>query len=224
MRELRPDRGLLLNIVLYIEGALLLIATIWCWLGNILLAPVLVPHGKDFAIGAAVGIALVFTSVVIYAGSFLLEKVFPERAHGPILSMKRIAVEELAPLFRDVTALDAVIIAVVSGFCEEVFFRGALQLDFNLYIAAGIFGMFHMPSFRFLTYGIWAMIAGLMLGLVMETTNSLWAPITGHVLNNLIVILFLRYGPINKMSEKMSEGAHKEKTDENAGADSNSGK
>jgi len=66
----------------------------------------------------------------------------------------------------------------------------------------------------------------------METTNSLWAPITGHVLNNLIVILFLRYGPINKMSEemseemseKMSEGAHKEKTDENAGADSNSGK
>lgn len=179
MRELRPDRGMLLNIVIYVEGALLLLATIWCWLGNILLAPVLVPHGKDFAIGAAVGIALVFTSVVIYAGSYLLEKLFPKRAGGPILSMKQIAVDELAPLFRDITALDAVVIAVVSGFCEEVFFRGALQLDFNLYIAAGIFGMFHMPTFRYLTYGIWAMVAGLMFGLVMETTNSLWAPITG---------------------------------------------
>lgn len=209
MRELRPDRGLLLNIVLYIEGALLLLATIWCWLGNILLAPVLVPHGKDFAIGAAVGVGLVFTSFVIYSGSYLLEKVLPKRAAGPILSMKRIAVDELAPLFRDITVLDALIISVVSGFCEEVFFRGALQLDFNLYIAAGIFGMFHMPTLRYLTYGIWATVAGLMFGLSMEATNSLWAPITGHVLNNLIVILFLRFGPIDKLA-----GSPSEKTDE----------
>lgn len=218
MRELRPDRGLLLNIVLYIEGALLLLATIWCWLGNILLAPVLVPHGKDFAIGAAVGVALVFTSFVIYSGSYLLEKVFPKRAAGPILSMKRIAVEELAPLFRDITVLDALLISVVSGFCEEVFFRGALQLDFNLYIAAGIFGMFHMPTLRYLTYGIWAMVAGLMFGLSMEATNSLWTPITGHVLNNLIVILFLRFGPIEKLA-----GSPSEKTDDKHGDKSCSG-
>ena len=220
MRELRPDRGLLLNIVLYVEGALLLIATIWCWLGNISLAPVLVPHGKDFAIGAAVGIALVFTSIVIYAGSFLLEKLFPERTGGPILSMKQIAVDDLAPLFASSTFLDALVIAVVSGFCEEVFFRGALQLDFNLYIAAGIFGMFHMPTFRYLTYGIWAMIAGLMFGLVMETTQSLWAPVTGHVLNNLIVILFLRYGPLNKIPSTPGSGA----TGQKPGADSDSSK
>lgn len=222
MRELRPDRGLLLNIVLYIEGALLLLATIWCWIGNILLAPVLVPQGKDFAIGAAVGIALVFTSFVIYAGSYLLEKVFPKRAAGPILSMKRIAVDELAPLFRDITVLDALIISVVSGFCEKVFFRGALQLDFNLYIAAGIFGMFHMPTLRYLTYGIWATVAGLMFGLAMESTHSLWTPITGHVLNNLIVILFLRFGPIDKLTGSSFEKTA-EKRGEKSGRESDSG-
>lgn len=200
MREFRPDRALLLNVVIYVEAALLLIATIWCWLGNIPLAPVLVPHGRDFAIGAAVGIALVMASVFLYGMSHLLEKVLKRKHAGPILSMKQIAVEELAPLFAELNALDIFLIAIVSGFCEEVFFRGALQLDFNLWIAAGIFGMFHMPTFRYLTYGVWAMAAGLVFGLVMESTHSLWAPITGHALNNLLVILFFRYGPIDKIA------------------------
>ncbi len=107
------------------------------------------------------------------------------------------------------------LIAIVSGFCEEVFFRGALQLDFNLWIAAGIFGMFHMPTFRYLTYGVWAMTAGVMFGLVMESTHSLWAPITGHALNNLLVILFFRYGPIDKIAGgKSAQTPTNEKTAE----------
>lgn len=203
MREFRPDRALLLNVVLYVEGALLLLATVWCWLGNIPLAPALVPRWKDFALGAAVGIALVITSVFIYGISHLLEKV-SKRPFGPFLSMKQIALEELAPLFAELNALDIFIIAIVSGFCEEVFFRGALQMDFNLWIAAGIFGMFHMPTFRYLTYGVWAMAAGIMFGLVMESTHSLWAPIAGHALNNLLVILFFRYGPIDKIASANS--------------------
>ncbi len=203
MREFRPDRALLLNVVLYVEGALLLLATVWCWLGNIPLAPVLVPRWKDFTVGAAVGIALVITSVFIFGISHLLEKV-SKKPFGPFLSMKQIALEEMAPLFAKLNVLDIFIIAIVSGFCEEVFFRGALQLDFNLWIAAGIFGMFHMPTFRYLTYGVWAMAAGIMFGLVMESTHSLWAPIAGHTLNNLLVILFFRYGPIDKIASANS--------------------
>ncbi len=106
MHEFRPDRALLLNVVLYVEAALLLIATIWCWLGNIPLAPVLVPHSMDFAIGAAVGIALVITSVFLYGVSHLLEKVLKKKHAGPILSMKQIAMEELAPLFAQLNAVD----------------------------------------------------------------------------------------------------------------------
>ncbi len=200
MREFRPDRALLLNVVIYVEAALLLLATLWCWLGNIPLAPVLVPHGKDFAIGAAVGLALVIASTFILFISHLLEKLIDKKGSGPFLSMKKIAVEELAPLFCELTVVDIILIALMSGFCEEVFFRGALQLDFNLWVAAGVFGMFHMPTFRYLTYGVWAMAAGVMFGLVMENTHSLWAPITGHALNNLLVILFFRYGPIDKIA------------------------
>ncbi|MBA3992944.1 MAG: hypothetical protein C0469_05395 [Cyanobacteria bacterium DS2.3.42] len=226
MREFRPDRALLLNVVIYVEAALLLIATIWCWLGNIPLAPVLVPHGKDFAIGAAVGIALVITSAVLYGASHLLEKVLKKKS-GPILSIKQIAVEELAPLFAQLNAVDIFLIAVVSGFCEEVFFRGALQLDFNLWIAAGIFGMFHMPTFRYLTYGVWAMAAGVVFGLTMETTHSLWAPITGHAINNLLVILFFRYGPIDKIAsgnsaEEVDGTSEKKDQETKAGEEKNS--
>jgi len=190
---------MLLTVVIIVEGVLLLIATIWCYLGNILLAPVLIPRWQDFLIGAAIGISLVITSTFLYGVSHLLEKVLNKRQASPILSMKEIALKELAPIFKNSTFADVVIIALVSGFCEEVFFRGALQLDFNLWIASFIFGMFHMPTFRFLTYGVWAMAAGVLFGLTLESTHSLWAPITAHVLNNFLVILFLRYGPIERL-------------------------
>jgi len=205
MREFQPDRNMLLNIVLVVEGLLLLIATVWCYLGNILLAPVLVPRGQDFAIGAAIGIALVMTSVFIYAVSHLLEKSLSKKYASPFLSMKEIALKEVAPLFKNSTFPDIVIIALVSGFCEEVFFRGALQMDFNLWIASFIFGMFHMPTFRYLTYGAWAMAAGVLFGVTLESTHSLWAPITAHVLNNFVVILFMRYGPVEKFASTGEE-------------------
>lgn len=207
--QFQPDRSMLLTIVLVVEGVLLLIATIWCYLGNILLAPVLVPRWQDFAIGLAIGFALVITSIFILAVSGLLEKVLSKKHAWPFLSMKEIALKEVAPLFKNSTFPDIVIIALVSGFCEEVFFRGALQLDFNLWIAAFIFGMFHMPTFRYLTYGAWAMAAGVLFGVTLESTNSLWAPITAHVANNFAVILFMRYGPVEKLA-KPTDDSQKE--------------
>ncbi len=220
MREFRPDRDMLLTVVIFTEGLLLLIGTLWCYVGNIMLAPVLVPHWQDFAIGAAMGVALVITSIAIYGISHLLEKVLSKSQAGSILSMKEIAIHELAPFFKNSTLPDIVIISLVSGFCEEVFFRGAIQLEFNLWIAAFIFGMFHMPTFRYLAYGIWAMTAGVLFGVAMQATHSLWTPITAHVLNNLLVILFLRYGPVEKLGSQIDSSSPSNKNP-GPGADKN---
>lgn len=211
--EFRPDRALLLNIIIYVQGALLLLATIWCWLAEIPLAPVLVPQPKDFAIGAAVGVGLILSSFVLFGISHLLEKGLGKSRAKLFLSMKEIALNELAPLFQTLTFVDVVVIALLSGFCEEVFFRGALQLDFNLWISAGIFGMFHMPTFRYLLYGLWAAAAGILFGIVMDTTHSLWAPITAHALNNLVVIMFFRYGPIKPATALGAKSVAEEKKD-----------
>lgn len=197
MHDFRPDRKQLLIIVIYTEGALLLLGTIWCFVSKIQLAPFLVPRSMDFLFGLALAIALVITSFAIFGLAHLLEKVLNKK-NTVILSMKDIALQELAPIFQNSGLMEIVLMALVSGFCEEIFFRGAVQMQFNLWIASFIFGMFHMPTLKFLFYGIWAMCAGILFGVAMESTHSLWTPITAHVLNNLLVILFFRYGPLGK--------------------------
>ncbi|MBC7998065.1 MAG: CPBP family intramembrane metalloprotease [Leptolyngbya sp.] len=197
MQNFRPERQLLLNIGLYGYGALLLFSTLWCYLAEVDLAPFLIPRSKDMIIGAGAGLLLVGSSALLMTLSHLLEiSIKPNAGKRIFLSMKEIALNELAPVFAEAKPFDIVLLSVLSGFCEEVFFRGALQLDFNIWIAAAVFGFFHMPTFKYLTYGIWAAAVGVFLGLLMDRTHSLWAPIVAHTLNNLLVILFLKYGPI----------------------------
>lgn len=197
MQNFRPERQLLLNIGLYGYGALLLFSTLWCHLAEVDLAPFLIPRSKDMIIGAGAGLLLVGSSALLMALSHLLEKTTkPNDGRRLFHSMKEIALNELAPVFAEAKPFDIVLLSVLSGFCEEIFFRGALQLDFNIWIAAAVFGFFHMPTFKYLTYGIWAAAVGVFLGLLMDRTHSLWAPIVAHTLNNLLVILFLKYGPI----------------------------
>lgn len=200
MLNFRPERQLLLNIGLYGYGALLLFSTLWCYLAEVDLAPFLIPRSKDLIIGAGAGLLLVGSSALLMTLSHLLEKSekpLKENAGRRLFhSMKEIALNELAPVFAEAKPFDIVLLSVLSGFCEEVFFRGALQLDFNIWIAAAVFGFFHMPTFKYLTYGIWAAAVGVFLGLLLDHTHSLWTPIVAHTLNNLLVILFLKYGPI----------------------------
>lgn len=205
MLNFRPERQLLLNIGLYGYGGLLLFSTLWCYLGEIDLAPYLIPRPKDLLIGAGAGLLLVGSSALLMTLSHLLEKGLKASPTQRVFhSMKEIAFNELAPIFDEAKPFDIVLLSILSGFCEEVFFRGAVQLDFNIWIAAAVFGFFHMPSFKYLTYGIWATAVGIFLGLLMDHTHSLWTPIVAHTLNNLLVILFLKYGPI-KGSAPLSE-------------------
>jgi hypothetical protein len=57
-----------------------------------------------------------------------------------------------------------------------------------------LFGFFHCPTRRYLPYCFWAASAGLFLGWLLLTFNSLWTPILAHGLSNLVVLLYLRFG------------------------------
>jgi membrane protease YdiL (CAAX protease family) len=125
-------------------------------------------------------------------------------------TLKSIVLDELVPLFKPLNFLDIILIAISSGFCEEVFFRGVVQREIGLWLgdhffqgiaqtglgvltAAILFGALHCPSPRYLPYGFWALAAGIFLGWLLLITNSLWTPIVAHSLSNLIVLLVLRY-------------------------------
>lgn len=91
--------------------------------------------------------------------------------------------------------ISILIIGVLAGFSEELFFRGAMQRIFmctyiNVHVAiwlvAFIFSTFHFQFFGFVP----RLLLGAYFGYLLWWSKSLWLPIILHVLNNSLVVYF----------------------------------
>lgn len=86
------------------------------------------------------------------------------------------------------------VIGILTGFSEEIFFRGALQKIFMepgrsgwaIWGAAIIFSAIHFQFFGFVP----RMIMGAFFGYILYWTRSLWIAAFAHALNNSIVVVF----------------------------------
>jgi len=178
------DRVTLLNITLIVEALLLFAATVWSWMSGIQLAPSMVAKPRELIIGLACGLGLALSSLIL---------MWLGKSVGALSGFRQIVVQQIAPIFAEITWADALLVAVVSGFCEEVLFRGVVQQQFGLLSSSAIFGLFHCPNLQFFPYGLWAFGAGLFQGWLLTYTGTLWAPILAHAVSNAIGLLFLRY-------------------------------
>lgn len=141
---------------------------------------------------------------------------FPWRAQGVLLglllalalfialSLLQLPAVSRLPLLRDLkeiwdllcrtiapglTVRQIVLLALCSGFSEEVFFRGVLQREIGLFWASAIFGLLHFVN---LAYALWAAIVGVLLGLAFREGSTLLAPVIAHGTYNLLALLLLR--------------------------------
>lgn len=88
--------------------------------------------------------------------------------------------------------LNFIVIAVIPGFCEEFFFRGAILgnlLPFGrttaILVSSFFFSMMHQNAEQiFYTFAV-----GIVLGLVYEMTGSIWSSTLIHILNNFVSVL-----------------------------------
>ena len=82
---------------------------------------------------------------------------------------------------------EALGLAVISGFAEEVFFRGAVQSAAGWLAASLLFALLHSgpgPSFRLWT--LFAALAGGIFGALMAWRGNLLAPMVAHILVNAV--------------------------------------
>jgi len=181
------DRVTIVNVTLVLEAVLLLAAAIWIQISGIELHSAFRLGKYSLIAGILAGCGTASSGfVIVWLGKVLKNP--PKWLDG----LRKIVFEEIAPLFSSLKTVDVFLLAMSSGFCEEVFFRGVLQSQLGLLPTSILFGLFHCPSPRHLSYGLWALSAGLLFGWLRNWTGSLWAPIIAHTLSNLIAISMLR--------------------------------
>ncbi len=99
---------------------------------------------------------------------------------------------ELFPVFRGVGGFELALLALLAGFGEEIFFRGALQQETGLWVASLIFGILHGPSKDLWPLGLWAAVMGALLGFVYEGTGNLVVPAVAHAVYDGVALVYVR--------------------------------
>lgn len=93
----------------------------------------------------------------------------------------------MAEVFGPLTWKQALALAVFSGVGEELLFRGALWPHLGLIGTTCLFGLVHiLPRRGLWGYPLFALAAGLMLGLLRDASGSVWPPILAHVTVNAL--------------------------------------
>lgn len=88
-------------------------------------------------------------------------------------------------------------VGIIGPICEEIIFRGSIlknlsekmNIKWAIIIQAVLFSLYHMN----LIQAIPALIIGLIAGILVYYTNSIWSGIILHISNNVIAILISKF-------------------------------
>jgi membrane protease YdiL (CAAX protease family) len=108
--------------------------------------------------------------------------------------------------------LAVLIVGVIAGSAEEIFFRGYMQTRLALRLPRGVtvlitslcFGVFHLDWL----HGLLALILGLYLGWLTELTGSALPAVACHVINNTVfTVLTATWGTVGGFELNVALGA-----------------
>lgn len=107
------------------------------------------------------------------------------RVLGRLSAQARELERELGRMLGPLEPAEVVGLALLSGFAEELFFRGAMQGSWGWLPATLIFAAIHTgPGRAYRLWTLFAAIAGLLLAGLMLWRGNLLAPVIAHVVVN----------------------------------------
>jgi membrane protease YdiL (CAAX protease family) len=113
---------------------------------------------------------------------------------------------QLGRVLGSIDSQEALALAVLSGFAEELFFRGAVQGAFGSHgwlWAALLFALLHTgPGRAYRLWSLFALVAGVVFGLLTVWSGNLLAAVVAHTLVNAVNL-----GRLARKGRRWSEGA-----------------
>jgi membrane protease YdiL (CAAX protease family) len=203
-------------LAIFVEGGLMLIATVLGWL---LKQPPLEHFAWDgwaVLLGVAAAVPLVLV--------FLVMQRWPV---GPLSRIRRFSEQVVRPLLAPCSVVDLLGISVLAGLGEEMLFRAVLQGAFAHYgampwlavlAASLLFGLPHAVTF---TYAVLATLMGAYLGTLWLLSGNLLVVVVTHALYDFLVLLWLLRGPgaaeaLQALYEAEAEAQAKEERERSA--------
>jgi membrane protease YdiL (CAAX protease family) len=181
-------RPSIVRIQVIVSGVLLLLAWVGSRIANISIV-------DRVSISAGSVIASVSAGILLAATALLCTA--PWARNVPVLrDLRRVWDTLLVSLARELRATDIILLALLSGMSEELFFRGILQPVIGLTAASLVFGIVHCVT---PAYAAWAGGLGALLGAAYIATGNLIVPITIHATYNFVALVYLRYWYIGRM-------------------------
>ncbi len=110
--------------------------------------------------------------------------------------------DRLTELIGPVDVSEVLALALLSGFAEELFFRGAVQAAWGWVVATVLFALAHPGPDR--GYGLWTLfvgLAGLALAGLVEWRGNLLAAMVAHTLINAVNLSRMARRAAGKMAE-----------------------
>ncbi len=180
-----PHRITSLALAVYVPLAAAAFA--WAWLagrGSVLsLDHPWMTSAYPVRLAVSLGLGLALATTIVVLTPYLVKRAAWARALH----------EELKELLGPLQAGEVTVLALASGLAEELFFRGAMQPAFGLWLTSLIFGLAHVgPRRVFVAWAAWAFLVGLVLGTIFELTGVLWGPVFAHVWINQRNMTFIR--------------------------------
>ena len=114
----------------------------------------------------------------------------------PAARFVRVVEERVAPLFAGARPADLLLLALLAGVAEEALFRGVIQEALQarlptapaILLAALLFGVAHWIN---ATYAVLATLVAVYLGILLDVSGNLLAPITAHALYDALALALL---------------------------------
>ncbi|GAK48842.1 hypothetical protein U14_00053 [Candidatus Moduliflexus flocculans] len=182
-----------LKLAVAVEGGLLAVALIWASFQRLPLRAALTLTPIDLLAGMLAGVGLLAANyAMITHGS---------RYCAFFRRIKTLLDSDVIPLFRHLDLTTSLVISLLSGFAEELFFRGVLQANVGLWLASAIFGAAHIWKKEAIVYGVYASIIGVAFGGCYQWRGNLWMPILVHIVNNFGALLYYAHHQQQRMKE-----------------------
>ena len=183
MSNLEPTRGKTIQMVLIPQVVMMLVSMLWIYF----FPKDAVSKFFNFSFqvmfeGLLTGVGL---AVAGYGFYFFAKKT--KKFYEAVELFEQI----LSPAFKNLKLIDLFILSAVSGFNEEVFFRGLLFPKIGIILSSLAFGVMHFPGKRYWIYAVWATASAALFAYLFFLSNSLWLPIIAHITNNFIGMVLL---------------------------------